>query len=152
LRAELLALLASPFHHQPTEAPNMGMLKEFRDFAVKGNAIDMAVGIVIGAAFGKIVTSLVKDIIMPPLGFLLGRMDFSSLTIPLNDKTAISYGMFINAVVDFTIVAFAIFLVVKQMNRLKQAPAPATKECPRCCTTIPIRADRCPNCTSELTA
>ncbi len=130
----------------------MGMLKEFRDFAVKGNAIDMAVGIVIGAAFGKIVTSLVNDIIMLPLGLLLGRMDFSSLAIHLGGKPAIRYGMFINSVLDFTIVAFAIFLVVKQMNRLKQAPAPATKECPQCCTAIPIRAHRCPNCTSELTA
>jgi large conductance mechanosensitive channel len=131
----------------------MGMLKEFRDFAVKGNAIDMAVGIVIGAAFGKIVTSLVNDIIMPPLGLLLGRMDFSSLAIHLNEKTAVKYGLFINTLLDFAIVAFAIFLVVKQMNRLKKAPPPAdptTKDCPRCCSAIPIKASRCPHCTSEL--
>jgi large conductance mechanosensitive channel len=131
----------------------MGMLKEFRDFAVKGNAIDMAVGIVIGAAFGKIVTSLVNDIIMPPLGLLLGRMDFSSLAIHLNEKTAVKYGVFINTLLDFVIVAFAIFLVIKQMNRLKKAPSPAdptTKDCPKCYTAIPIKAIRCPHCTSEL--
>ncbi len=131
----------------------MGMLKEFRDFAVKGNAVDMAVGIVIGAAFGKIVSSLVADIIMPPLGLLIGQMDFSGLAIQLNEKTAIKYGVFINAVVDFVIVAFAIFMVVKQMNRLKKAPPPAeptTKQCPKCCSTIPLKASRCPNCTSEL--
>ncbi len=133
----------------------MGMLKEFRDFAVKGNAIDMAVGIVIGAAFGKIVSSLVADIIMPPLGLLLGQMDFSGLAIQLNEKTAIKYGVFINTLVDFVIVAFAIFIVVKQMNRLKKAPPPAeptTKQCPKCCSAIPLKASRCPNCTSELAA
>jgi large conductance mechanosensitive channel len=133
----------------------MGMIKEFRDFAIKGNAIDMAVGIVIGAAFGKIVTSLVSDIIMPPLGLLLGRMDFASLAIHLNEKTAVKYGVFINTTLDFVIVAFAIFLVIKQVNRLKKAPPPAdptTKECPRCCSTIAIKASRCPHCTSELTA
>jgi large conductance mechanosensitive channel len=131
----------------------MGMLKEFQEFAVKGNAIDMAVGIVIGAAFGKIVTSLVNDVIMPPIGLLLGRVDFSGLVIQLNEKTAVKYGMFINTVLDFVIVAFAIFLVVKQINRLKKAPPPAdptTKECPRCFSTIPLKALRCPHCTSEL--
>jgi len=130
------------------------MLKEFREFAVKGNVIDMAVGIVIGAAFGKIVTSLVNDIIMPPLGLLLGRMDFSSLAIQLNEKTAVKYGVFVNTVIDFTIVAFAVFLVIKQINRLKKAPPPAdptTKDCPKCCSSIPIKATRCPHCTSELT-
>lgn len=133
----------------------MGMLKEFRDFAVKGNAIDMAVGIVIGAAFGKIVSSLVADIIMPPIGLLLGKVDFSSLAIQLNDKTAIKYGAFINNILDFVIVAFAIFLVVRQLNRLKKAPPPAeptTTECPKCFSTISKKATRCPNCTSELTA
>lgn len=133
----------------------MGLLKEFKDFSVKGNAIDMAVGVVIGAAFGKIVSSLVNDIITPPLGLLLGRMDFSSLAISLNEKTTIKYGAFINTVVDFVIVAFAIFVVVKQLNRLKKAPPPAdptTKECPKCCTVIPIKASRCPHCTSELPA
>ena len=133
----------------------MGMLKEFREFAVKGNAIDMAVGIVIGAAFGKIVSSLVADIIMPPIGLLLGKVDFSTLAIHLNEKTAIKYGVFINNILDFVIVAFAIFMVIKQINRLKKAPPPAdptTKDCPKCCSAIPIKASRCPHCTSELTA
>jgi len=131
----------------------MGLIKEFKDFAIKGNAIDMAVGIVIGAAFGKIVSSLVADIIMPPIGLLLGKMDFSTLAIHLNEKTAIKYGVFINNVLDFVIVAFAIFMVIKQINRLKKAPPPAdptTKDCPKCCTSIPIKASRCPHCTSEL--
>ncbi len=128
----------------------MGMLKEFREFAVKGNAIDMAVGLVIGAAFGKIVTSLVNDIIMPPIGWLVGRVDFSSLTIQINAKTVIKYGAFINSVIDFAIVAFAIFLVVKQINRLKAAPTATAKDCPKCCSSIPIQATRCPHCTSEL--
>jgi large conductance mechanosensitive channel len=133
----------------------MGMLKEFKDFAVKGNAIDMAVGIVIGAAFGKIVSSLVNDVIMPPLGLLLGRMDFAKLAIELNEKAAIKYGLFINSIVDFVIVAFAIFLVIKQINRLKKAPPPAdptTKQCPECCSTIPVKATRCPHCTAGLAA
>ena len=130
----------------------MGMLKEFREFAVKGNAVDMAVGIIIGAAFGKVVTSLVNDIIMPPIGMLLGRVDFSSLAIALNEKTAIKYGAFLNNILDFLIVAFCIFLVVKQMNRLKPAPAaaPATKSCPQCLSTIPIEAMRCAYCTSPV--
>jgi large conductance mechanosensitive channel len=133
----------------------MGMLKEFREFAMKGNVVDMAVGIIIGAAFGKIVSSLVNDVIMPPIGMLLGNMDFSSLALHLNEKTAINYGVFINTVIDFVIVAFAIFLVIKQINRLKKAPSPAdptTKECPQCCSAIPIKASRCPHCTSELAA
>ena len=133
----------------------MGMLKEFQEFAVKGNAIDMAVGLVVGAAFGKIVTSLVNDIVMPPIGLLLGKVDFSSLAIHLNEKTAVKYGSFINTVLDFVIVAFAIFLVVKQINRLKKAPPPAeptAKDCPKCCSSIPIKATRCPHCTSELAA
>jgi len=131
----------------------MGLVKEFKDFAVKGNAIDMAVGIVIGAAFGKIVTSLVNDIIMPPIGMLLGKVDFSGLVLQFNEKTAIKYGVFINNILDFVIVAFAIFVVVKQINRLKKAPPPAdptTKDCPKCCSSIPIKATRCPHCTSEL--
>lgn len=139
----------------------MGMLKEFKEFAIRGNVLDMAVGIIIGAAFGKIVSSLVKDIIMPPIGLFLGNVDFTNLAITLKAKSAqaeavtIKYGVFINTVIDFVIVAFAIFIVVKQMNRLKkkeEAPAvvPTTKECPRCFTAIPIKATRCPNCTSEL--
>ena len=133
----------------------MGMLKEFKEFAVKGNAIDMAVGIVIGAAFGTIVASLVNDIIMPPIGVLLGKVDFSALTIPLHGKVAIRYGLFINNIINFLIVAFAIFLVVRQVNRLKKAPPaaePTMKDCPKCFSSIPKKATRCPHCTSELTA
>ena len=133
----------------------MGMLKEFKDFAVKGNAIDMAVGLVIGAAFGKIVTSLVNDIIMPPLGWLIGNVDFSKLKIHLPGNVTINYGAFVNSILDFVIVAFAIFLVVKQINLLKKGPPPAeptTKECPKCFSNISKKATRCPNCTSELAA
>jgi large conductance mechanosensitive channel len=131
----------------------MGFIKEFKEFAVKGNAIDMAVGLVIGAAFGKIVTSLVNDIITPPIGLLIGQVDLSKLAIHLNDKTSIKYGVFVNSVLDFVIVAFAIFLVVKQINRLKKTPPPAepsTKDCPKCFLSIPIKASRCPHCTSDL--
>ncbi|HPC02776.1 MAG TPA: large-conductance mechanosensitive channel protein MscL [Syntrophales bacterium] len=139
----------------------MGMLKEFKEFAMRGNVVDMAVGIIIGAAFGKIVSSLVKDVIMPPIGLLLGNVDFSSLVLTLRAKTdtaeavTINYGVFINTVLDFIIVAFAIFIVIKQMNRFKRkeaAPAvvPTTKECPQCFSVIPIKATRCPNCTSDI--
>jgi large conductance mechanosensitive channel len=130
----------------------MGMLKEFQDFAVKGNAVDMAVGIIIGGAFGKIVTSLVNDVVMPPIGMLLGKVDFSNLAIALNEKTAIKYGVFLNNILDFVIVAFCIFLVVKQMNRLKLGPPaePTTKSCPQCLSIIPIKATRCAHCTSAL--
>jgi large conductance mechanosensitive channel len=136
----------------------MGMIKEFRDFAVKGNAVDMAVGIIIGGAFGKIVSSLVSDIIMPPIGMLLGRTDFSSLSLTLQAKTedaaavVVSYGKFINNILDFLIVAFCIFMVVKQMNRLTSGPPaePTTKTCPECLSTIPIKAVRCAHCTSVV--
>ncbi len=137
----------------------MGMLKEFKEFAMRGNVVDMAVGIIIGAAFGKIVTSLVNDVIMPPIGLLLGNVDFSNLALTLKEKSAeaeavtLNYGMFINTVLDFLIVAFAIFMIIKQMNRLKkQEPAPeaTTKDCPKCFSSIPIQATRCPHCTSEL--
>jgi len=130
----------------------MGMLKEFQDFAVKGNAVDMAVGIIIGGAFGKIVTSLVNDVVMPPIGMLLGKVDFSNLAIALNEKTAIKYGVFLNNILDFVIVAFCIFLVVRQMNRLKLGPPaePTTKSCPQCLSIIPIKATRCAHCTSAL--
>jgi large conductance mechanosensitive channel len=136
----------------------MGMLKEFRDFAVKGNAVDMAVGIIIGGAFGKIVTSLVNDVIMPPIGMLLGKVDFSSLSYTLKDKAGetaavmINYGKFLNNILDFVIVAFCIFLVVKQMNRLTQGPPaePTTKSCPQCLSTIPIKAAKCAFCTSPV--
>ncbi len=136
------------------------ILKEFKAFAMRGNMIDMAVGIIIGAAFGKVVTSLVSNILMPPIGFLLGRVDFSSLVITLHEKTAdmpavvISYGVFINTLIDFIIVAFAVFIVIKQVNRFAPVgslPAePTTKPCPFCCTDIPIKAKRCPQCTSQI--
>ncbi len=144
----------------------MGMLKEFRDFAMKGNVVDMAVGIIIGGAFGSIVSSLVKDVLMPPIGMLMGRVDFSSLFINLSGKdyaslaeakaagaATVNYGLFVNSILDFTIVAFAIFMLIKQMNRLKKAdtPAPpATKECPRCLSPIPLKASRCAHCTADL--
>jgi large conductance mechanosensitive channel len=142
----------------------MGMLKEFRDFAIKGNAVDMAVGIIIGGAFGKIVASLVNDVIMPPIGMLLGGADFSNLSITLKaaiEKTAatpavaavtINYGKFINNVLDFTIIALCIFMVVKQMNRLMPKPAAevTTKTCPQCLSAIPLKAVRCAHCTSML--
>ena len=126
----------------------MGMLKEFKEFAMKGNVLDMAVGIIIGAAFGKIVSSLVSDVIMPPIGVILGNVDFSSLAINLREKSgdvpavAIRYGVFVNTVIDFVIVAFAIFVVIKQLNRLKRPEAPpaaTTKDCPRCLMSIPIK-------------
>ena len=147
----------------------MSMLKEFREFALKGSVVDLAVGVVIGAAFGKIIDSLVKDIVMPPLGLLLGKMeDFSNIFVPLNGKSyatladaqkdgapTINVGVFANNVLSFLIIAFAIFLVVKQINRLRRQPpppAPNTRECPRCATNIPIKATRCPHCTSEVAA
>jgi large conductance mechanosensitive channel len=144
------------------------MWKEFREFVMRGNVMDMAVGIIIGAAFGRIVTSAVNDVIMPPIGLILGKVDFSSLFLPLSSthydslaaaKAAgaptINYGVFLNAVIDFLIVAFVIFLLVKQVNRLKKAPVPApanTKDCPYCKTSIPVGAVRCPNCISDLKA
>jgi len=150
------------------------MLKEFKEFAMRGNVVDMAVGIVIGAAFGTIVKSLVSDVIMPPIGLLLGNVDFSNLFIIIKEgavsgpfsiladaqkagAVTINYGTFINTIVSFIIVAFALFMVIKGMNQLKREqevpPAvPTTKECSHCFTTIPIKATRCPNCTSELQA
>lgn len=137
----------------------MGMLKEFKEFAMKGNVVDMAVGIIIGAAFGKIVSSLVADVLMPPIGVLLGNVDFSGLAITIKQASAsapavtIKYGVFLNTVIDFLIVAFAIFVVVKQMNRLKKPETPAaptTKECPHCLMAIPVKASRCGHCTAEL--
>jgi len=148
------------------------MLKEFREFAMRGNVVDMAVGIIIGGAFGTIVKSLVADVIMPPVGLLLGGVDFSDLFIVLRQGSTagpyanlasaneagavvISYGLFINAVVSFLIVAFAVFLLIKSINRMKRqeqaAPVdPTTKPCPKCFTEIPIKATRCPNCTSDI--
>jgi large conductance mechanosensitive channel len=144
------------------------MWKEFKEFAMRGNVLDMAVGIIIGAAFGKIITSFVNDVLMPPLGLLLGKVDFTNLFITLSDKSfatleeakkagaaTIKYGIFINTIIDFLIVAFVIFLMIRQINRLTRQPepapvAPTTKECPFCFSVIPIKAIRCPNCTSEL--
>jgi large conductance mechanosensitive channel len=148
------------------------MLSEFKAFAMRGNVMDLAVGVVIGAAFGKIVTSLVDQVIMPPIGLALGRIDFSSLFYVLDTSKGlpasladakakgipvIAYGQFINDIISFLIVALAVFVLVKQVNRSKSAfdepepaAAPATKDCIYCATAIPIKATRCPNCTSEL--
>jgi large conductance mechanosensitive channel len=149
------------------------MLKEFKEFAMKGNVVDMAVGIIIGAAFGTIVTSLVGDVIMPPIGLLLGNVDFSNLFIILKEgakapgpyaslaaakaggAVTMNIGVFINTIISFVIVAFAIFLLIRSINKLKkEAPAapavPTTKDCPYCLSTVPIKATRCSHCTSEL--
>ncbi len=151
------------------------MLKEFKEFAMRGNVVDMAVGIIIGAAFGTIVTSLVADVLMPPIGLLLGNIDFANLFIVLKEgakaagpyaslaaakaagAVTINYGFFINTVISFVIVAFAVFLLVRSVNSLKrkeEAPpaVPTTKECPHCISTIPIKATRCPHCTADLKA
>ena len=146
------------------------MLQEFKKFVSRGNVVDMAVGIIIGAAFGSVITSLVNDIIMPPIGYLLNGINFKDLFYVLNGKQypsaaaaqqasapAIYYGAFINTLIDFLIVAFVIFLLVKQVNRMRAQPAapppaPTTKDCPFCATAIPIKASRCPNCTSEMKA
>jgi large conductance mechanosensitive channel len=144
------------------------MLKEFKEFAMKGNVLDMAVGIIIGAAFGKIVSSLVEDVLMPPIGVLLGKVDFSNLFFNLSDGSfanladarkagaaVIAYGAFINTILNFLIVALAIFLLIRQVNRLKRehppAPAaPTTKDCPYCLSAIPLKATRCAHCTAQL--
>jgi large conductance mechanosensitive channel len=146
------------------------MLKEFKEFAMRGNVIDMAVGIIIGASFGRIVSSVVNDIIMPPIGLVLGHVDFSSLFINLSgthyDSLAdakkagaavVSYGAFLNTVIDFVIVAFVVFLLVKQLNRVlkpqPEPPAPPSKECPYCISGgIALKATRCPHCAAELKA
>jgi large conductance mechanosensitive channel len=144
------------------------MLKEFKEFAMRGNVIELAIAVILGGAFGKIVTSLVNDIIMPPIGLLLSGIDFSNLFISLNGQpyasladaqnagaATINYGVFINVVIEFIIVAFTIFIFMRQINRWQKQPEsepeqPTTKDCPFCATTIPIKAQRCPNCTSEL--
>jgi len=147
------------------------MLKEFKEFAMRGNVLDMAIGIIIGAAFGKIISSLVSDVMMPPIGLVLGKVDFSNLYLNLTHNTyaslqeaktagaaTINYGSFINTVIDFLIVAFVIFLLTRAINRMKRAeaspPAPAAtaKECPFCLSSIPPRAIRCAHCTSDLKA
>jgi large conductance mechanosensitive channel len=144
----------------------MGMLKEFKEFAVRGNVVDLAVGVIIGAAFGKIISSLVEDVVMPPIGMLLGKVDFANLYVNLSETTyptladakkagapTINYGIFFNNILNFIIVAFVIFLVVKQINRLRKAPPPpepTTRECPYCASMIPKKATRCAQCTSEV--
>jgi len=150
------------------------MLKEFKEFAMRGNVVDMAVGIIIGAAFGTIITALVSDVLMPPIGLLLGNVDFSNLFVVLKEgkiagpyatvaaakaagAVTLNYGQFLNTIVNFLIVAFAIFFLIRGMNSMKkkeEAPpsAPTTKECPHCLSTIPIKATRCGHCTSELKA
>ena len=144
------------------------MLDEFKKFAMRGNVLDMAVGIIIGAAFGRIITSLVSDIIMPPLGLVLGKVDFSTLFLNISGKpyatladakaagaATINYGLFINSIIDFLIVAFVIFMLVRQVNRWNKpepVAAPTTQACPYCASAIPLKATRCPNCTSELRA
>lgn len=128
------------------------MLKEFREFAMRGNVMDLAIAVIIGGAFGAIVTSLVNDILMPLIGLLLGGIDFSALAFQVGNAV-IKWGAFVQAVINFIIIAFVVFLIVRAINRLKgPAPvaAPTTKECPRCFTMIPLKATRCPNCTSEL--
>jgi large conductance mechanosensitive channel len=145
------------------------MLKEFKEFAMRGNVLDMAVGIIIGAAFGQIVTSFVADILMPPIGRLLGHVDFSNLFVSLSGESyptiaaakaagaaTVNYGLFLNTVINFLIVAFAVFLLVRQVNRFAPKPAPAaapaTRDCPYCLSAVPLKATRCPHCTSELRA
>lgn len=147
-----------------------GMLKEFREFAMRGNVVDLAVGVIIGAAFGKVVNSLVNDVLMPPIGLLVGQVDFSELFIDLSRSGAASleaarstgaatlnYGLFINNVLDFIIVAFAVFILVRKMNQLRRlqdrgkvAEPATTRSCPYCVSTIPVKATRCPACTSDL--
>jgi large conductance mechanosensitive channel len=142
------------------------MLKEFRDFAMRGNVLDLAIAVIIGGAFGAVVTSFVSDVLMPPIGLLAGHVDFSNLFVNLSGKTfgslaeakaagapTLNYGLFINTVINFLIIAFAVFMVVKQVNRLKpkEAPAPVTtRDCPYCLSAIPMKATRCAHCTSEL--
>lgn len=144
------------------------MLKEFKEFAIKGNVLDLAVGLIMGGAFSKIVTSLVGDIVMPPIGLILGQINFSNLFIDLSGKVypslaaaqaagapTINYGAFINTVIDFLIVSFIIFLLIRPINKLRKAPVvvkPDTKDCPYCISAIPAKATRCPHCTSELKA
>jgi large conductance mechanosensitive channel len=130
------------------------MIKEFKAFIMRGNVVDLAVAVIIGGAFGKIVTSLVSDIIMPVIGLIIGGIDFTGLAITIG-SAKVTYGNFINNIIDFLIIAFVIFLMIKVIDNLKKKPAPVlaeptTKECPHCFTTIPIKATRCPNCTSEL--
>lgn len=139
------------------------MLKEFKEFAMRGNVMDMAVGVVLGVAFGKIITSLVDDVIMPPIGLVLGNVDFSNLFINLSGKeypsvavakaagaATLNYGIFFNTVLNFIIIAFAIFLIIRSFNKMKQPEPVITKDCPHCLSVIPLKATRCAHCTAEL--
>ena len=144
------------------------MLKEFKEFIMRGNVVDLAIAVVIGGAFGKIITSFVEDVLMPPIGLALGKVDFSNLFINLSGKdfpsvaaakaagaATLNYGIFFNHIVNFVIIAFAIFILIKQINRLQKpapgpATAPTTKDCPHCLSTVPIKATKCAHCTSEL--
>jgi large conductance mechanosensitive channel len=168
----MLAGLYHPLYNNESTIEEYIMLKDFKEFAMRGNVVDMAVGIIIGGAFGTIVKSLVSDVMMPPIGLLLGGVDFSDLFLTLKDgavagpystlataqeagAVTIGYGLFLNSVISFLIVAFAVFLLIKSINKLqKEAPAEeeevTTKECPHCVTEIPLKASRCPNCTSTL--
>jgi large conductance mechanosensitive channel len=145
------------------------MLSEFKAFISRGNVLDLAVGVIIGAAFGKIVTSLVNDVVMPPIGMIIGQIDFKNLFVPLNGQhyasladaqkaaaPTINYGVFLNTVLEFLIVAFVIFLMVRQINRLKTPaptpPTPEARDCPFCLSRIPLKATRCPQCTSDVSA
>jgi large conductance mechanosensitive channel len=142
------------------------MYKEFKEFVMRGNVVDLAIGVVIGAAFGKIVTSFVEDILMPPIGLALGRVDFSNLFVNLSGRdypsiaaakaagaATLNYGIFINNIINFLIIAFVIFLLIRQINRMQRpepAAAPATKDCPYCLSAVPVKATKCAHCTSEL--
>jgi large conductance mechanosensitive channel len=138
----------------------MSMVKEFKEFAMRGNVLDLAIGIIIGAAFGKVVSSMVNDVLMPPIGVLVGGVDFSSFGIVLkeavekNPAATLKYGVFLNNIIDFAIVAFAVFLIVKAVNRMQRKPAPVvvptTKKCPECLMDIPLDAKRCGHCTTKL--
>ncbi len=144
------------------------MLKDFKAFVMRGNVLDLAVAVIIGAAFGAIVTSMVNDVVMPPIGLVLGHADFKDLFISLSGQSyptlaaaraasapVIAYGLFLNTVINFLIIAFVVFLAVRSVTRLRREPAPAppnTKDCPFCCTSIPLAATRCPQCTSQLTS
>ena len=140
------------------------MLKEFKEFVMRGNVLDLAIAVIIGGAFGAIVTSLINDVLMPPIGLALGHVDFKDLFLSLNGQSyaslaaakaagapVVAYGQFINTITNFLVIAFVVFMIVKQANRFKKpAPAPATKDCPYCASTVPVKAVRCPHCTSEL--
>jgi len=148
-------------HERTKEGFAMSVVKEFKEFAMRGSVLDLAIGIIIGGAFGKVVSSMVNDVLMPPIGVLIGGVNFSSFGLTLRDAidktpaSVLKYGVFLNNMIDFTIVAFAVFLIVKAVNRMKRkeaapAPPPSTKQCPECLMSIPIGAKRCGFCTTKL--